>query len=65
MKFINNFKEKQNYVYKLLTESFDKNDEQTNRIIMLSTAIVMINGFNGYVNEDELEAKCNELNDET
>ena len=62
--FINNFKEKQNYVYKLLTESSDKNDEQTNRIITLSTAIIMINAFNGYVNEDELEAKRNELNDE-
>lgn len=56
------------YVFKMLFETFDKqeaiNDPTTNRIIALSTSLVVLNMFNRYVDEDQLEAKRKELNDE-
>ena len=60
--------QRHDYVFKLLFETFDKdeaiNDSTTNRIIALSAALVVLNMFNNYVNSEQLEAKRKELNDE-
>ena len=66
--FMMKFEDKWHYAYNLLSDTFDKdevmNNSTTNRIIVLSIAIVSLNVFKGYVDEKILDAKRQELNDE-
>ena len=66
--FETNVQNRHGYVFKMLFETFDKeealNDPTTNRIIALSTSLVILNMFADYVNSEQLEAKRTALNDE-
>ena len=65
--FTTELMQRHGYVFKLLFETFNKEEaisEPTNRIIALSTALVVLNMFNNYVNSEQLEAKRTALNDE-
>ena len=65
---MNKFENRNHYAYELLSGTFDKNEVMNNptthRIIILSTTIVALNVLNGYVDEKELDAKRQKLNEE-
>ena len=65
--FMIKYEQQRDFLYRTFWRTFDEseaNETITNRIITLSTEIIVLNMFEPYINAEELEAKRKNLNEE-